>query len=42
MAELERLAGGRANLEGGFDTLAWMGFYLAVVLDNDDEVEQQR
>jgi hypothetical protein len=40
--EMERVAGGRENLIGGFDTLAWTGFYLTVVLDNDDEVEQQR
>jgi hypothetical protein len=40
--EMERIAGSRENLIGGFDTLAWTGFYLTVVLDNDDDVTQRR
>jgi hypothetical protein len=37
---MEKVAGGVENLIGGFDTVAWMGFYLTVVLDNDDTVHQ--
>ncbi|UCF09134.1 MAG: M28 family peptidase, partial [Thermoplasmata archaeon] len=40
LEEMERVAGGQDNLMAGFDTVAWMGFYLTVVLDNDDTVHQ--
>ncbi|MHA2428580.1 MAG: M28 family metallopeptidase [Candidatus Hermodarchaeia archaeon] len=40
LEEMERIAGGKENLIGGFDTVAWMGFYLTILLDNDDTVHQ--
>jgi hypothetical protein len=40
LEEMERVAGGRENLIGGFETAAWMGFYLTLVLDQDDTVHQ--
>ncbi|UCE74548.1 MAG: M28 family peptidase [Methanomassiliicoccales archaeon] len=40
LEEMERVAGGKDNLIGGFDTVAWMGFYLTILLDNDDTVHQ--
>lgn len=40
LEEMERVAGSKDNLIGGFDTVAWMGFYLTVLLDNDDTVHQ--
>lgn len=42
LEEMERIAGSRENLIGGFDTVAWMGFYLTVLLDNDDTVHQNK
>lgn len=42
MEEMERVAGSRENLVGGLETVAWMGFYLTVLLDNDDTVHQAR
>lgn len=38
--EMERIAGSRENLIGGFDTLAWTSFYLLIMLDNDEKVIQ--
>jgi len=40
LEEMERVAGGKENLVGGFDTVAWMGFYLTILLDNDNIVHQ--
>ncbi|MEE9151798.1 MAG: M28 family peptidase [Thermoplasmata archaeon] len=40
LEEMERVAGGKENLIGGFDTVVWMGFYLTILLDNDDTVHQ--
>jgi hypothetical protein len=40
LEEMERVAGSKDNLIGGFDTVTWMGFYLTVLLDNDDNVHQ--
>jgi hypothetical protein len=40
LEEMERVAGGKENLIAGFETAAWMGFYLTLVLDNDDTVHQ--
>jgi hypothetical protein len=40
--EMERAAGGRENLEGGFSCVAWMGFYLTLLLDGDDIIHQMR
>ncbi len=40
LEEMERVAGSKENLIGGFETVAWMGFYLTVLLDNDDTVHQ--
>jgi hypothetical protein len=40
--EMERVAGGRGNLEGGFDCVAWMGFYLTLLLDGDDIIHQMK
>jgi hypothetical protein len=40
LEEMERVAGSKENLVGGFETAAWMGFYLTVLLDNDDTVHQ--
>ena len=37
---MERVAGGVENLIGVFDTVVWMGFYLTVIMDNDDTVHQ--
>jgi hypothetical protein len=42
MEEMERVAGSRENLIGGLETVAWMGFYLTVLLDNDDTVHQAK
>ncbi len=41
LQEMERVAGGRENLEGGFDCVAWMGFYLTLLLDGDDIIHQK-
>ncbi len=41
LEEMERVAGGIDNLIDGFDTVAWIGFYLTLLLDNDDTVHQQ-
>lgn len=40
LEEMESVAGGSENLIGGFDTVSWMGFYLTILLDNDDTVHQ--
>jgi hypothetical protein len=40
LEEMERVAGSKENLIGGFDTVAWMGFYLTLLLDNDNTVHQ--
>jgi hypothetical protein len=40
LEEMEKVAGSKENLVGGFETVAWMGFYLTVLLDNDDTVHQ--
>jgi hypothetical protein len=40
LEEMERVAGGKENLVGGFDTVAWMGLYLTVLLDNDEIIHQ--
>ncbi|MEE9151188.1 MAG: M28 family metallopeptidase [Thermoplasmata archaeon] len=40
LEEMERVAGSKELLIGGFETVAWMGFYLTVLLDNDDTVHQ--
>jgi hypothetical protein len=40
LEEMERVAGGKENLIAGFETAAWMGFYLTLILDNDDTVHQ--
>jgi hypothetical protein len=42
MDEMERVAGGRENLIGGFDTLVWTVFYMVLLLDNDDVITQKR
>jgi len=42
LEEMERVAGSRENLVGGLETAAWLGFYLTVLLDNDDTVHQAR
>lgn len=42
LEEMERVAGSRENLVGGFETVAWIGFYLTVLLDNDDTVHQNK
>ncbi|UCE37130.1 MAG: Zn-dependent exopeptidase M28 [Thermoplasmata archaeon] len=41
LQEMESVAGGKENLEAGFDTVAWMGFYLTLLLDDDNIVHQQ-
>jgi Zn-dependent M28 family amino/carboxypeptidase len=40
LEEMKKVAGSKENLVGGFETVAWMGFYLTVLLDNDDTVHQ--
>jgi hypothetical protein len=40
LEEMEKVAGSKENLVGGFETVAWMGFYLTVLLDNDDTIHQ--
>lgn len=42
LKEMERVAGGVENLIAGFDTVIWMGFYLALLLDNDNTVHQMK
>jgi hypothetical protein len=42
LEEMERVAGSKENLIGGFETVAWMGFYLTILLDNDDTVHQNK
>jgi hypothetical protein len=42
LEEMERVAGGKENLIGGFDTVVWTGFYLTILLDNDDSVHQMK
>jgi hypothetical protein len=42
LEEMERVAGGKENLIAGFDTVVWTGFYLTLLLDNDDTVHQMK
>jgi hypothetical protein len=42
LEEMERVAGGKENLIAGFDTVVWVGFYLTLLLDNDDVVHQMK
>jgi hypothetical protein len=42
LEEMERVAGGKDNLIAGFGTVVWTGFYLTLLLDNDDTIHQMK
>lgn len=40
LADMVAYAGGRGQLEEGFATVAWVSFYIAILIDNNDTLQQ--
>jgi hypothetical protein len=40
LIDMVAYAGGRSNLEAGFATVAWMAFYITILLDNNNDLHQ--
>lgn len=41
LATMELMAGGRANLIAGFETVVWVSYYTIILLDGDEIVQQK-
>jgi Zn-dependent M28 family amino/carboxypeptidase len=42
LADMVAYAGSRSNLEQGFETVAWIAFYITILIDNNDTLHQEK